>query len=101
MSKFFGLFLITIMCFTQSIAQAGIVEPVYKQFKNPNLDGEANEPSTVNIQITPDGKKMFLADHLENSNRGKIYIYNLTTPFDISTLDVDNRTIVTTHEAQK
>ena len=96
MRKFFGLFLITIMCFTQSIAQAGIVEPVYKQFKNPNLDGEADEPSTVNIQITPDGKKMFLMDHLNSGTARNIFIYNLTTPFDISTLDVDNRTLVST-----
>ena len=53
-----------------------------------------NEPSTVSIQITPDGKKMFLVmDHLKCSSK-KVYIYDLTTPFDISTLDVTNRTIV-------
>ena len=38
---------------------AEIVKPVFKQLKDPNLDGANNEPSTV-IQITPDGKKMFL-----------------------------------------
>ena len=65
MRKFFGLIISIVVCFALSIAQAGIVEPVYKQFKSPNLDGEADEPSTVNIQITPDGKKMFLMDHLE------------------------------------
>ena len=50
--------------FGLNIAQAGIVEPVFKQLKDPNLDGADNEPSTVSIAITPDGKKMFLMDHL-------------------------------------
>ena len=76
------------------IVHAGIVEPVFKQFKDPNQDGVDNVPSTVSIQITPDGKKMFLLDHLENAGSKKVYIYDLTTPFDISTLDVTNRTIV-------
>ena len=93
--KFFWFLIFFV--FGLNIAQAGIVKPVFKQLKDPKPSG-STVPSTVSIQITPDGKKMFLADHLENSNRGKIYIYNLTTPFDISTLDVDNRTIVTTHD---
>ena len=92
------LFLISFcLCFVMQTVHAGIVEPVFKQLKDPKPSG-SNVPSTVSIQITPDGKKMFLADHLEESDRGKIYIYNLSTPFDISTLDVDNRTIVTTHD---
>ena len=95
MRKFFGL-IVFIIIYLTTIAQAGIVEPVYKQFKNPNLDGEADEPSTTNIQITPDGKKMFLMDHLNSGTSRNIFIYNLTTPFDISTLDVDNRTLVST-----
>ena len=86
------------LCFVMQTVHAGIVEPVFKQFKDPKPSG-STVPSTVSIQITPDGKKMFLVDHLETtSGQGKIYIYNLTTPFDISTLDVDNRTIVTTHD---
>ena len=43
-------------------AQAGIVEPVYKQLKDPGTD---NEPSTVSVSITPNGKKMFVLDHLK------------------------------------
>ena len=35
-------------------AQAGIVEPVYKQLKDPGTD---NAPSTVSLSITPNGKK--------------------------------------------
>ena len=89
------LFLISFcLCFVMQTVHAGIVEPVFKQFKDPNQDGVDNVPSTVSIQITPDGKKMFLLDHLENAGSKKVYIYNLTTPFDISTLDVTNRTIV-------
>ena len=95
MRKFFGL-IVFIIIYLTTIAKAGIVEPVYKQFKNPNLDGEADEPSTTNIQITPDGKKMFLMDHLNSGTSRNIFIYNLTTPFDISTLDVGNRTLVST-----
>ncbi len=89
------LFLISFcLCFVMQTVHAGIVEPVFKQFKDPNQDGVNNVPSTVSIQITPDGKKMFLLDHLENAGSKKVYIYDLTTPFDISTLDVTNRTIV-------
>ncbi len=89
------LFLISFcLCFVMQTVHAGIVEPVFKQFKDPNQDGVDNVPSTVSIQITPDGKKMFLLDHLENAGSKKVYIYDLTTPFDISTLDVTNRTIV-------
>ena len=63
------LFLITFcLCFIMQTVHAytGIVKPVFKQFKDPNLDGANNEPSTTSIQITPDGKKMFLMDHLRN-----------------------------------
>ena len=80
-----------------SIAQAGTVHPVFKQSKDPNLDSEDDDPSTSGIAITPDGKKMFVMDNLEsNAVGGQIYIYDLTTAFDISTMDVPNRTIVTT-----
>ena len=72
-------------------AQAGIVEPVYKQLKDPGTD---NAPSTVSLSITPDGKKMFVLDHLGNAGTKKVYIYDLTTPFDLSTMDVSNRSIV-------
>tara|TARA_Y100001958_G_scaffold61864_1_gene41595 strand:+ start:67 stop:636 length:570 start_codon:yes stop_codon:yes gene_type:complete len=89
------LFLVSFcLCFVIQTVHAGIVEPVFKQFKDPNQDGVDNVPSTVSMQITPDGKKMFLLDHLENAGSKKVYIYDLTTPFDISTLDVANRTIV-------
>ena len=72
-------------------AQAGIVEPVYKQLKDPGAD---NEPSTVSISITPNGKKMFVLDHLGNAGTKKVHIYDLTTPFDLSTMDVTNRSEV-------
>ena len=41
---------------------------------------------------------MFLMDHLETgaTDGHSIFIYDLTTPFDISTMDVTNRTIVDT-----
>ncbi len=71
---------------------AGIVEPVFKQLKDPNLDGVDDVPSPTGVNITPDGKKMFVMSHFDN----KVYIYNLATPFDISTMDVDNRTVVNT-----
>ena len=94
------LFLIIFcLCFVMQTVHAGIVKPVFKQLKDPNLDGEDNEPSTTSIQITPDGKKMFLMDHLGASGATdghSIFIYDLTTAFDISTMDVTNRTIVDT-----
>ena len=94
------LFLIIFcLCFVMQTVHAGIVKPVFKQLKDPNLDGEDNEPSTTSIQITPDGKKMFLMDHLGDSGATdghSIFIYDLTTAFDISTMDVANRTIVDT-----
>ena len=107
MRKFFGLIIFAVVCFALSIAQAGIVEPVYKQFKSPNLDNEDDNPSTVSVRITPDGKKVFAMSHLRVGQRDgsdfvtpdegqEIFIYNLTTPFDISTMDVANRTIVNT-----
>ena len=87
-----------IFVFGLNIAQAGIVEPVFKQLKDPNLDGEDDEPSTVSIAITPDGKKMFVMDHLPDgaTDGHAIFIYDLATAFDISTMDVSNRTIVNT-----
>ena len=108
MRKFFGLIIFIVVCFALSIAQAGIVEPVYKQFKSPNLDNEDDNPSTVSVRITPDGKKVFAMSHLRVGQRDGsnfvtseegdgIYIYNLTTPFDISTMDVTNRTVVDTN----
>ena len=109
MRKFFGLIISIVVCFALSIAQAGIVEPVYKQFKSPNLDNEDDNPSTVSVRITPDGKKVFAMSHLRKGQRtgeadfitseegDAIYIYNLTTPFDISTMDVTNRIVVDTN----
>ena len=93
------LFLIVFcLCFVVNTVHAGTVEPVFKQLKDPNLDGEDNEPSTSGIAITPDGKKFFVMDNLEAgaTDGGAIFIYDLTTAFDISTMDVTNRTIVNT-----
>ena len=87
------LFLITLfLCFVMKTVHAGIVKPVFKQLKDPNLTGANNAPSPTGINITPDGKKMFVMGHFDNN----VYIYDLATPFDISTMDVDNRTIVNT-----
>ena len=80
-----GLFLSSFFILMQ--AQAGIVEPIYKQLKDPTTGGQ---PSTVSMSITPDGKKMFVLSHTSN----KYYIYDLTTPFDLSTMDVSNRSVV-------
>ncbi|MDB9741139.1 autotransporter outer membrane beta-barrel domain-containing protein [Candidatus Pelagibacter ubique] len=80
-----GLFLSSFFFLMQ--AQAGIVEPIYKQLKDPTT---ANQPSTVSMSITPDGKKMFVLSHTQT----KYYIYDLTTPFDLSTMDVSNRSVV-------
>ena len=93
------LFLITFcLCFVMQTIHAEIVKPVFKQLKDPNLDGEDEEPSTSSIAITPDGKKMFIMDNLEEgaTDGYAIFIYDLTTAFDISTMDVTNRTIVNT-----
>ena len=80
-----GLFVLSFFFLMQ--AQAGIVEPIYKQLKDPTTGGQ---PSTVSMSITPDGKKMFVLSHTRN----KYYIYDLTTPFDLSTMDVSNRSEV-------
>ncbi len=93
------LFLITFcLFFVMQTIHAEIVKPVFKQLKDPNLDGEDNEPSTSGIAITPDGKKFFVMDNLEAgaTDGGAIFIYDLKTAFDISTMDVQNRTIVDT-----
>ena len=92
------IWFLILFVFGLNIAQAGIVEPVFVQLKDPNLDGEDNEPSTVSIAITPDGKKMFVMDHLPDgaTDGHAIFIYDLATAFDISTMDVTNRTIVNT-----
>ena len=93
------LFLISFcLCFVMQTLQAGIVKPVFKQLKDSNLDGADNEPSISSVSITPDGKKMFLMDHLKAgaTDGGAIFIYDLVIPFDISTMDVTNRTIVNT-----
>ena len=70
------LFLISFcLCFVMKTVHAEIVKPVFKQLKSPNLEGATNLPSTVSVSITPDGKKMFVLDHLEaNSAAGKIYL---------------------------
>ena len=85
------LLIILFLFLTLNSAKAEIVEPVYKQLKDP---GTNNAPSTVSVSITPDGKKMFVLDHLENAGSKKVYIYDLTTPFDLSTMDVTNRSTV-------
>ena len=97
--KNFKLFLNSLcLLFLLNTVHAAIVEPNYKQLKDPNLDGANNEPSTVSVAINPDGTKMFVMDHLQAgaTDGHAIFIYNLTTPFDISTMDVTNRTIVNT-----
>ena len=95
--KLINVLLLFLLVFQFTNLKAGTVNPVFKQLKDPNLDGEDNDPSTSGIAITPDGKKMFVMDNLEaNEDGGQIYIYDLTTAFDISTMDVPNRTIVTT-----
>ena len=86
------LFLNFLFSFNFFPANAEIVKPVYKQLKDSNVDGVDEFPSPTGVNITPDGKKMFIMSHFDN----KVYIYDLTTPFDISTMDVDNRTIVNT-----
>ena len=86
------LFLSFLFSFNFFPANAEIVKPVYKQLKDSNVDGVDNFPSPTGVNITPDGKKMFIMSHFDN----KVYIYDLTTPFDISTMDVGNRTIVNT-----
>ena len=71
------LFLITFcLCFVMQTIHAEIVKPVFKQLKDPNLDGEDNEPSTSGIAITPDGKKFFVMDKLESgaTDAGAIFI---------------------------
>ena len=94
------LFLISFcLCFVMQTIHAEIVNPVFKQLKDPNLDGEDEEPSTSSIAITPDGKKMFIMDNLEEgaTDGYAIFIYDLTTAFDISTMDVTNRTIAVSY----
>ncbi len=86
------LFLYFLFSFNFFSANAEIVKPVYKQLKDSNVDGVDNFPSPTGVNMTPDGKKMFIMSHFDN----KVYIYDLTTPFDISTMDVGNRTIVNT-----
>ena len=49
--KFFWFLIFFV--FGLNIAQAGIVEPVFKQLKDPKPSG-STVPSTVSIQITPD-----------------------------------------------
>ncbi|MFL2878469.1 MAG: autotransporter domain-containing protein [Candidatus Pelagibacter sp.] len=96
--KLINVLLLFLLVFQFTNLKAGTVNPVFKQFKNPNLGDDVNEPSTSGIAITPDGKKMFVMDNLGagDTDGAAIFIYDLTTAFDLSTMDVPNRTIVGT-----
>ncbi|MBD1135756.1 autotransporter outer membrane beta-barrel domain-containing protein [Pelagibacterales bacterium SAG-MED47] len=96
--KLINVLLLFLLVFQFTNLKAGTVNPVFKQLKDPNLDGDNNEPSTSGIAISLDGKKMFVMDNLSagDTDGGAIFIYDLTTAFDISTMDVPNRTIVNT-----
>ena len=96
--KLINVLLLFLLVFQFTNLKAGTVNPVFKQLKDPNLDGANNEPSTSGIAISLDGKKMFVMDNLSAgaTDGGAIFIYDLTTAFDISTMDVPNRTIVNT-----
>ena len=54
--------------FIMMSAQAGIVEPVYKQFKNPNQGSDFRQPSPASISIT--------YDPLKNDNTEISYLKN-------------------------
>ena len=54
MKKFRLLLTSFCLSFILNIAQAGIVEPVFKQLKDPNLDGVDDVPSPTGVNITPD-----------------------------------------------
>ena len=84
------LLIILFLFLTLNAAKAGIVEPVYKQYIDSNLDDANNAPSPTTIKLTPDGKKVFIGSHSDTL----IYIYDLSTPFDISTLDPSERSTV-------
>ena len=96
--KLINVLLLFLLVFQFTNLKAGTVNPVFKQLKDPNLDEANNEPSTSGIAISLDGKKMFVMDNLSagDTDGGAIFIYDLTTAFDLSTMDVPNRTIVTT-----
>ena len=84
------IFLTIFLALKFTILNAGIINPVYKQFIDSNLNGANNAPSPTTIKLTPDGKKVFIGSHSDTL----IYIYDLSTPFDISTLDPSARSTV-------
>lgn len=55
MKKFRLLLTSFCLSFILNIAQAGIVEPVFKQLKDPNLDGEDDEPKPTGKRYCNNG----------------------------------------------
>ena len=74
--------LILILTFQLNSAYAERVKPTFKQ--SFSLNGIVNSPADVDL--SPDGTKIFFTAFHENI----LYQFNLTTAFDISTLDTSS-----------
>ena len=75
------LLIIFILFLTLNTAKAEVVSPTYVQTVASNV----TMPS--GIILSPDGTKIFMSSY---DGDEKIYQFNLTTPFDISTLDTSS-----------
>ena len=75
------LIIIIILFLTLNTAKAEVVSPTYVQTVASNV----TMPS--GIILSPDGTKIFMSSY---DGDEKIYQFNLTTPFDISTLDTSS-----------
>ena len=75
------LLIILFLFLTLNAAKAEVVSPTYVQTVASNV----TMPS--GIILSPDGTKIFMSSY---DGDEKIYQFNLTTPFDISTLDTSS-----------
>ena len=67
--------------------KAEVVKPTFVQTFS--LDGEVRDPSDVDL--SPDGTKIFFSEfRLGTTGTPQMRQYTLTTPFDISTLDLSS-----------
>ena len=88
MKKLIKIFIFSIILFHFTNLKAEVVKPTFVQTFS--LEGEVRDPSDVDL--SPDGTKIFFSE-FRNGTAGtrQMRQYTLTTPFDISTLDLSSK----------
>ena len=85
--KLINVLLLFLLVFQFTNLKAEVVKPTFVQ--SFSLDGEVRDPSDVDL--SPDGTKIFFSEfRLGTTGTPQMRQYTLTTPFDISTLDLSS-----------